>query len=508
MKCKYCEAELEEGVTLCPACGKDNAQEPVKPAEEETVMEQAAEETAEEKAEESKQEEPKQEESEKEEVKEVYKVTPGKLAAAIGICVVVLAVLIALMISGTTGKVEEPTLGTDPVGDIGLGDGTVPVYTLPGDTGADDVTFKGTYMASDEDVLANRDTVVAKVGDAELTNAMLQIYYWSQVRNFVDNYGMYASLYGIDLTQPLDVQPCMAYEGWTWHQYFLYAALNEWHMYQSMVNLAEDADFQISETYRNYIDGLPAELEATAATAGFESLEAMIKDEFGQTAALDDFMGYTDNYYIGYLYYNDMVSKLAPTEEEITEYYNQHKDEFAAAGITEETLLVDVRHILIAPEGGTTDENGTTTYSEQEWGDAEKEANEILDLWLKDNPTEESFGKLANEHTDDPGSSMLGGLYSDVAESDNFVPEFKAWCFDPIRQVGDYGIVKTVHGYHIMYFSGSRLMWKSEAESGLLNQMSNLLVEDALAANPLEVYYDKILLGEVTINVSGSYYYG
>ena len=45
MKCKYCQAELEEGVTLCPACGKDNA--------EETVTEQPVEETAEEKVEES-----------------------------------------------------------------------------------------------------------------------------------------------------------------------------------------------------------------------------------------------------------------------------------------------------------------------------------------------------------------------------------------------------------------------------------------------------------------------
>ena len=497
MKCKYCEAELEEGVSLCPACGKDNA--------EETVTEQPVEETAEEKVEESKQEdaekeESKQEEAEKEEIKETYKVTPGKLAAAIGICVVVLAVLIALMISGTTGS-TEPTLGTDPVGDIGLGDGMVPVYTLPADTGADDVTFKGTYMASDEEVLAARDTVVAKIGDAELTNAMLQIYYWSQVRNFVDNYGMYASLYGIDLTQPLDVQPCMAYEGWTWHQYFLYAALSEWQMYQSMVNLAEDANFQISETYRDYIDGLPAELEATAAAAGFESLDAMIKDEFGQTAVLDDFMGYTDNYYVGYLYYNDMVAKLAPTEAEIRAYYEQHAGEFAAAGITEETLLVDVRHILIAPQGGTVDETGATVYSEQEWGDAEKEANEILDLWLKNDPTESSFGQLANEHTDDPGSSMFGGLYTDVAEGE-MVTEFNDWCFDPARQVGDYGIVKTVYGYHIMYFSGSRPMWIGEAESGLLNQMSNQLVDDALAANELEVYYDKILLGQVTISVS------
>ena len=27
MKCKFCQAELEEGVTLCPACGQENLPE-------------------------------------------------------------------------------------------------------------------------------------------------------------------------------------------------------------------------------------------------------------------------------------------------------------------------------------------------------------------------------------------------------------------------------------------------------------------------------------------------
>ena len=36
-KCKFCQAELEENVTLCPACGKDNAE-----AEEVTAAEETA----------------------------------------------------------------------------------------------------------------------------------------------------------------------------------------------------------------------------------------------------------------------------------------------------------------------------------------------------------------------------------------------------------------------------------------------------------------------------------
>ena len=31
--CKFCNAELPEGVTVCPACGKDNAQKQTLSAE-------------------------------------------------------------------------------------------------------------------------------------------------------------------------------------------------------------------------------------------------------------------------------------------------------------------------------------------------------------------------------------------------------------------------------------------------------------------------------------------
>ena len=37
-KCKFCQEELEEGVTLCPACGKDNQEEPAAEVGETVVL--------------------------------------------------------------------------------------------------------------------------------------------------------------------------------------------------------------------------------------------------------------------------------------------------------------------------------------------------------------------------------------------------------------------------------------------------------------------------------------
>ena len=87
MKCKYCQTELEEGVTHCPACGKaqETAEEtPVAEMEEASAVE--VEETA-------VTEETPAEEAEKPaaaEIKEGIKATPGKIAVMVTAIVLVI----------------------------------------------------------------------------------------------------------------------------------------------------------------------------------------------------------------------------------------------------------------------------------------------------------------------------------------------------------------------------------------------------------------------------------
>ena len=115
--------------------------------------------------------------------------------------------------------------------------------------------------------------------------------------------------------------------------------------------------------------------------------------------------------------------------------------------------LKDVRHILVSYEGGTTDENGTKTYSDEEKKAAKEKAEAILKEWEEGKKTEDSFAELAKEKTTDPGSKETGGLYEAVYPG-QMVTEFNDWCFDEARKEGDTGIVQTDYGYHVMYFSG------------------------------------------------------
>lgn len=114
--------------------------------------------------------------------------------------------------------------------------------------------------------------------------------------------------------------------------------------------------------------------------------------------------------------------------------------------------LANVRHILIAFEGGTTDSSGNTTYSDEEKNAAKDEAEEIYNEWLKGDKSEDSFAALAKEKTDD-GNGDEGGLYEDIYPG-QMVETFEDWCFADERKAGDHGIVVTDYGYHIMFYSG------------------------------------------------------
>ena len=52
------------------------------------------------------------------------------------------------------------------------------------DGNPNDVTCKGTYSATNVESLSNAHNVVATIGDAQLTNAQLNIYYWMAVNTY------------------------------------------------------------------------------------------------------------------------------------------------------------------------------------------------------------------------------------------------------------------------------------------------------------------------------------
>lgn len=492
-QCKFCQAQLAEDSSICPSCGRDNdqpQQEPAAKQAEETVQETVEAQEA------AAEPQPAQEEAAEEKPEELAAPikegvrSPGKIALAVAGIVVLLAVLIALVVSGTKQPEEEQA----PAATTAATEQTTPP-TIPADGNPDDVTCKGSYTAADEAVLADRDTVVATMGENTLTNSQLQVYYRMVIQNYLTNYGNYVVYLGLNPTQSLDTQLCPQAEGLTWQQYFLQSALNDWRQMLAVSLAAEEAGHSMDERSKKELDNLDKNLEEIAASFSVDVEELLLKN-FGPGVDREDYRYFQEVFHSGYSYFDAQVSKLKPTEKELEAFFAEHEQQYAEGGMTKEDNYVDVRHILVMAEGGTTDDQGKTTYTDEEWAACEKKAQEVLDTWLAGDKTEESFAKLATEKTQDPGSQGTGGLYERVYEG-QMVQAFNDWCFDESRKAGDYGLVKTEYGYHVMYFVDRYPQWSYVAEQDWIQTQTRQMIDDLVKEHPIQVSYEKIRLGDV-----------
>lgn len=499
MNCKYCGAQWEKEEILCPVCGRIAPPDLGAEAEEMTAAAQEikteaveslqeAAETVQERVETLQENAQEAGESVNDvladlpPISEISAQSPAKpkrtgLWIGLGIAALILALI------GAAAAIW-----------YNVNDGWTPKEN--------NVFYKDVYTVSDEKAAKSADKVVATIGDKELTNGQLQIHYWMQFYNLLDYYGSYLeTLFGMDYTKPLYEQAEES-TGGTWEQYFINAGLEDWQNYQVLCILAEKEGLELAEEYRTYLDSLPADMEATAAEGGYEDAQAMLEAEMGAGCTLEDYMKYLESYYYGFQYFSDYYNGLSVTDAEVEAYFTENEADFASSGITKDsTPLIDVRHILIMPEGGTTGDDGYPVYTEEAWAAALTEAEAIYNDWQAGEKTEDSFAALAVAKSED-GNASSGGLYTGVAKND-MVEAFDSWIFDETRQYGDHAIVQTQFGYHIMYFVGSQETWYTYAKEYLLEDMANQMVEAAIAEYPMEVDYRKISLGFVDFSEEG-----
>ena len=469
MNCKYCQAPLEEESAVCPACGK--AQEelipeetPEMPAEEMEIAEETA------MTEETEASEETETSEACEASEEAAKPAPKKKAwlkiTAAVLCVVLLFGLGAGIWYGVNG-------------------GFAPR--------ANDLHAKDVYAVDDAKAIQSMDQVIATCGSAELTNSQLQVYYWMQVFSFLQNYSSYLNYFGLDYTQPLSEQ--MMSEDTTWEQYFLELSLDSWHRFQAMLIHAEAQGFQMPATVDEYLAQLPQQMETTAATYGYESVNALLADDMGVGCDMDDYVYYMGLYAKNMEYLDYLYGELEPTQEQVRAFVEANAEMMMNNyGVSLDSgKLVDIRHVLIQPEGCEFNASNHVVATDDQWEACRVKAQGLLDEWLAGAADEEGFAKMAIEHSAD-GNATSGGIYTDV-QPGQMVVTFNDWCFDESREPGDSGLVRTEFGYHIMYFIGAEEGWLRYGPEAYVTAACDEMVIKAVQEYPMEVNYKKIALG-------------
>ena len=447
MFCMKCGVELEENQPVCPACGWDSR------AFQEQLVEMPEEDSAEmlvdgleDEAEDDfvellKEQKPKRKPlTKKQIVKLVLSLVAGVLVVALVAGIVVLA------------------------------------------TRKNDVYYKNSYAVSDFWAKLGRDTVVATMGDYELTNGQFQVFYWMQVYDLIsyytEQYGDYATYYmGLDLDKPFSEQIYNKQTGMTWEQYFIEDAFYAWHRYQALTDEAEKRGFRLSVEYQQYFDNLRSTLEKKAEEGEYESVDAMLQGDLGSCVTFDDYYNYLRLYYISNLYFDERIASFKFTDAELEAYYQENEEVLRLYGISKDSgLLIDLRNILVKPVS-TKDANGNSVVTDEAWEDCRDKAQAIIQQWQSGELTENSFAELAKQKSEDKNTAEQGGLRQYVSKNSLTTVDVRHILITP------KGGTKGADGYTITYSEEEWEACRVEAQS---------ILDMWLAGDQTEAYFGEL----------------
>ena len=472
LDCKACGAQLDQEMELCPKCGMKIEKEE-QDLQEDVVQEEQDMLLSEEELEEDFEEENEEQASTKKGIK-VVKIAMAFIAVAALLCMLVAVIFYDVLIPGHWFS-------------------TLP-GTIPQDGNKDNVTCQGTYTDSVVSLKWKKDTVVAKIGDMTLTNGQLQIFYDMVKSSFVQNNTNLSSM-NLNLSQPLDRQTCGLDGSLTWQQYFLRKALDEWTLYAVLGQLATEEGYELTAEDQETLNELYNQFYKSYVTTGkYPSVDAVIQERAGLGCDFSDYLAFNRCQMLASLYYNKLIGEYVVTEEQIDAYFQEYQELLEQNNIKKDdgNYLVDVRHILITVQQATSKEEHI---EEHDWERTREMAQGILDEWLAGEATEESFAKLVQKYSSDPGSYNNGGLYAGVQKGE-MVDAFDDWCFDENRKIGDYGLVRTDYGYHIMYFSGTEEYWHTVCREDVPYWQTDLMLNAKMEDFTVELYFQKMSLWE------------
>ncbi len=447
MKCKYCQAELQSNSSVCPKCGKDNLKDELK----------------------------------------------GLKIAALSLVCLVMVLLLGGMISyGTTGSFipdwlivteeEKFQASMDKViatmGDHKLTNRQFQIY------------YWETVMSAEGDFDVEKD-LSTQIKDAEtgetwetyfreqaldswkslmlMNDAAKKAGYTMSEQNQLSLESMKSQLEYQAMTYGMTLDQYIQYfygAGCNFDAYYEFAC-NSYYggMYWSeMVSKLEVTEEQIENYFKEHEQELKdsPDMSVTKDAGNFVSLRNIflsigfkeIESEDGEKVKVEDWETCKND---AQKILDEWLSgeKTAEKFAELAKKYS--KDTYTASkgglyeGMYKNTFKdVDVRHILIMPQGATSATVTSQKFSDEAWAWAETKAKEILNQYLAGDKTEDAFAALAKEHSQD-GNAKDGGLYTDVYLG-QMVKEFENWCFDEARKFGDTEIVKTAYGYHVMFY--------------------------------------------------------
>ena len=209
--------------------------------------------------------------------------------------------------------------------------------------------------------IMERSTAALTVGDHELNNAELNYFYIDAVNNFYSNYGEYTALFGLDVSVPLNEQITNEETGATWADDFLETAKQNAQAVYALADEANAQGYALSEAEQAEITNELAMLTLYSTYYGYSSVDDYLKAMYGNGANEESFRAYAELTALATSYQNHYINSLTYTDAQLREAEAENYSQYSSYSYNSYYLAAS--KFL---EGGTTGEDGTTTYSDEE----------------------------------------------------------------------------------------------------------------------------------------------
>ena len=252
-------------------------------------------------------------------------------------------------------------------------------------------------------------------------------------------------------------------ENMTLKDYFDQQAVSQLKQVYALTDAAEAAGFEYDASAD--VDDFAESIETGAANANMSAAD-YLKSSYGTLATMDKVKAYVEKSSIATAYYNSIEDATEITDEEVSDYYDENKDNYDSVDYLACKIAADMPETeTVAAEETTapeTETGETETLSEEEKAaqEAEKKAAEEAAMTAAKEKADEMLEQISDE-------SSFENLYADYA-TDTAVELRKTnakkssisptgvgqWLFDSARQAGDTTVIEDTTGnaYYVVYF--------------------------------------------------------
>jgi len=297
MECKFCNALLEENETLCPVCGRNQTEEPVK------------------------------------------KRSLAWVWAVLGALVVTAAAVLVILLAVNARK---------PVPNVALAEDRS--YSLGNHLMTPGISSKIVASSEKRTVITELKALLGVDPLKEgLTNAELSILYWDTFIGFYQNYSYYIAYFGLDITA---MDKSLFNDGQNWQEYFLTQAINRYRMQKALCEEARNTGFVLPEELQKQLD------ETIAGLSEEADIQQQLEDIYGPNVTLDMYIDYLREQHLYSAYVDELTEQVEYTDAEIEAYYDANAEYYEQNNVKKvDKNVVTIRHALIEPADKTVEDD-------------------------------------------------------------------------------------------------------------------------------------------------------